>query len=37
MGVATTTVVAVVAVVLGLLTLAGIFHPASLAALEERP
>ena len=29
-----TTVVAVVAVVLALLTLAGIFHPASLAALE---
>ena len=30
-----TTIVAIVAVVLGLLTLAGIFHPASLAALEN--
>ena len=29
-----TTIIAVVAVALGLLTLAGIFHPASLAALE---
>ena len=29
-----TTIIAIVAVVLGLLTLAGIFHPASLAALE---
>ena len=30
-----TTIVAIVAVVLGLLTLVGIFHPASLAALEN--
>ena len=30
----TTTIVAIVAVVLGLIVLAGIFHPASLAALE---
>jgi hypothetical protein len=30
----TTTIVAIIAVVVGLLTLAGIFHPASLAALE---
>ena len=30
-----TTVVAIVAVVLGVLALAGIFHPASLAALES--
>ena len=32
-----TTIVAIVAVVLGLITLAGIFHPASLAALESEP
>ena len=31
-----TTVVAVVAVVLALIVLAGIFHPASLTALEDR-
>lgn len=30
-----TTIIAVVAVLLGLLALAGIFHPASLAALES--
>ena len=30
-----TTIIAIVAVVLGLLTLAGIFHPASIAALES--
>ena len=31
-----TTIVAIVAIGLGLLALAGIFHPASLAALEDR-